>query len=185
MEKRKKMFSYEKCWYSKLNVLEKSSWRAFVDILVVAVPSLLMALSFDPLITWIMKRVVDRFINTDLSVNWDKESSSDFQEIMTRFEVVAELQRHQAFRIKCDIETKMLSPHTAYAFQYTDTSMLLLSLSKVLAPFFGPLDVIGTVLYVLSFSLGAGPVPALLLPEIFASRIRAKKRLPCHSECIG
>lgn len=26
----------------------------------------------------------------------------------------------------------------------------------------------------LSFSLGAGPVPALLLPEIFASRIRAK-----------
>jgi hypothetical protein len=27
---------------------------------------------------------------------------------------------------------------------------------------------------VLSFSLGAGPVPALLLPEIFASRIRAK-----------
>jgi len=28
--------------------------------------------------------------------------------------------------------------------------------------------------YVLSFSLGAGPVPALLLPEIFASRIRAK-----------
>lgn len=30
------------------------------------------------------------------------------------------------------------------------------------------------VSYVLSFSLGAGPVPALLLPEIFASRIRAK-----------
>ena len=28
--------------------------------------------------------------------------------------------------------------------------------------------------YVLSFALGAGPVPALLLPEIFASRIRAK-----------
>ncbi|KAJ0472204.1 putative major facilitator, sugar transporter, MFS transporter superfamily [Helianthus annuus] len=28
--------------------------------------------------------------------------------------------------------------------------------------------------YVLSFSPGAGPVPALLLPEIFASRIRAK-----------
>jgi hypothetical protein len=27
---------------------------------------------------------------------------------------------------------------------------------------------------VLSFALGAGPVPALLLPEIFASRIRAK-----------
>ncbi|XP_039125577.1 plastidic glucose transporter 4 [Dioscorea cayenensis subsp. rotundata] len=56
-------------------------------------------------------------------------------------------------------------------------SMLLLSLSftwKVLAPYSGNLAVIGTVLYVLSFSLGAGPVPALLLPEIFASRIRAK-----------
>ncbi|KAA8547789.1 hypothetical protein F0562_004218 [Nyssa sinensis] len=56
-------------------------------------------------------------------------------------------------------------------------SMLLLSLSftwKALAPYAGTLAVVGTVLYVLSFSLGAGPVPALLLPEIFASRIRAK-----------
>eukprot|EP00268_Persea_americana_P041378 TRINITY_DN4119_c0_g2_i1.p1 TRINITY_DN4119_c0_g2~~TRINITY_DN4119_c0_g2_i1.p1 ORF type:complete len:540 (+),score=102.45 TRINITY_DN4119_c0_g2_i1:2103-3722(+) len=56
-------------------------------------------------------------------------------------------------------------------------SMLLLSLSftwKVLAPYSGTLAVLGTVFYVLSFSLGAGPVPALLLPEIFASRIRAK-----------
>ncbi|KAJ6833145.1 plastidic glucose transporter 4 [Iris pallida] len=56
-------------------------------------------------------------------------------------------------------------------------SMFLLSLSftwKVLAPYSGTLAVLGTVLYVLSFSLGAGPVPALLLPEIFASRIRAK-----------
>ncbi|KAI6700335.1 hypothetical protein NL676_014659 [Syzygium grande] len=55
--------------------------------------------------------------------------------------------------------------------------MLLLSLSftwKVLASYAAPLAVVGTVLYVLSFSLGAGPVPALLLPEIFASRIRAK-----------
>ncbi|KAM1078368.1 hypothetical protein ACFX19_026047 [Malus domestica] len=55
--------------------------------------------------------------------------------------------------------------------------MLLLSLSftwKALAPYSAPLSVAGTVLYVLSFSLGAGPVPALLLPEIFASRIRAK-----------
>ncbi|XP_072983960.1 plastidic glucose transporter 4 [Typha latifolia] len=57
------------------------------------------------------------------------------------------------------------------------SSMLLLSLSftwKALAPYSGTLAVVGTVLYVLSFSLGAGPVPALLLPEIFASRIRAK-----------
>ncbi|PSR87828.1 Plastidic glucose transporter like [Actinidia chinensis var. chinensis] len=56
-------------------------------------------------------------------------------------------------------------------------SMLLLSLSltwNALAPYSGTLAVVGTVLYVLSFSLGAGPVPALLLPEIFASRIRAK-----------
>ncbi|XP_039027526.1 plastidic glucose transporter 4-like [Hibiscus syriacus] len=56
-------------------------------------------------------------------------------------------------------------------------SMLLLSLSftwKVLAPYSGTLAVVGTVLYVLSFSLGAGPVPPILLPEIFASRIRAK-----------
>ncbi|URE44866.1 hypothetical protein MUK42_25186 [Musa troglodytarum] len=56
-------------------------------------------------------------------------------------------------------------------------SMLLLSLCftwKSLAPYSGTLAVLGTVLYVLSFSLGAGPVPALLLPEIFASRIRAK-----------
>lgn len=63
------------------------------------------------------------------------------------------------------------------SFSGMAASMLLLSLSftwKVLAPFSGPLAVIGTVLYVLSFSLGAGPVPALLLPEIFASRIRAK-----------
>ncbi|KAL0395940.1 UNVERIFIED_CONTAM: Plastidic glucose transporter 4 [Sesamum calycinum] len=56
-------------------------------------------------------------------------------------------------------------------------SMLLLSLTftwPALAPYSGTLAVLGTVLYVLSFSLGAGPVPALLLPEIFASRIRAK-----------
>ncbi|KAI3976186.1 hypothetical protein MKX01_019132 [Papaver californicum] len=63
------------------------------------------------------------------------------------------------------------------SFSGMAASMLLLSLSfswKVLAPYSGSLAVIGTVLYVLSFSLGAGPVPALLLPEIFASRIRAK-----------
>ncbi|KAK1350233.1 hypothetical protein POM88_054689 [Heracleum sosnowskyi] len=48
-------------------------------------------------------------------------------------------------------------------------SMSLLSLSftwKVLAPYSGFLAVGGTVLYVLLFSLGAGPVPPLLLPEI-------------------
>ncbi|XP_042397839.1 plastidic glucose transporter 4-like [Zingiber officinale] len=63
------------------------------------------------------------------------------------------------------------------SFSGMAASMLLLSLSfswKPLAPYSGTLAVVGTVLYVLSFSLGAGPVPALLLPEIFASRIRAK-----------
>nr|AAG00995.1 putative glucose translocator [Mesembryanthemum crystallinum] len=63
------------------------------------------------------------------------------------------------------------------SFSGMAASMLLLSLSftwPVLAPYSGTLAVLGTVLYVLSFSLGAGPVPALLLPEIFASRIRAK-----------
>ncbi|XP_062104377.1 plastidic glucose transporter 4-like, partial [Humulus lupulus] len=70
-------------------------------------------------------------------------------------------------------------------------SMMLLSLSftwKVLAPYSGPLAVLGTVLYVLSFSLGAGPVPALLLPEIFASRIRAKAvalSLGMHWHCLS
>ncbi|KAF5202734.1 Plastidic glucose transporter [Thalictrum thalictroides] len=63
------------------------------------------------------------------------------------------------------------------SFSGMAASMLLLSLSftwKVLAPYSGTLAVLGTVLYVLSFSLGAGPVPALLLSEIFPSRIRAK-----------
>ncbi|KAG1334763.1 plastidic glucose transporter 4 [Cocos nucifera] len=54
-------------------------------------------------------------------------------------------------------------------------SLLITSFTgMVLAPYSGILAVLGTVLYVLSFSLGAGPVPALLLPEIFASRIRAR-----------
>nr|GEV03301.1 phloem protein 2-like protein [Tanacetum cinerariifolium] len=34
---------------------------------------------------------------------------------ISRFEEVVELQRHQAFSMKCDIETQMLSPDTAYA----------------------------------------------------------------------
>lgn len=63
------------------------------------------------------------------------------------------------------------------SFSGMAASMLLLSLSlswKALSGYSGTLAVLGTVLYVVSFSLGAGPVPALLLPEIFASRIRAK-----------
>lgn len=56
-------------------------------------------------------------------------------------------------------------------------SMLVLSLAlswSPLAPYSGTLAVLGTVSYILSFSLGAGPVPGLLLPEIFGARIRAK-----------
>lgn len=56
-------------------------------------------------------------------------------------------------------------------------SMLVLSLGlswQPLAAYSGTLAVLGTVSYILAFSLGAGPVPALLLPEIFGSKIRAK-----------
>ncbi|CAI5530029.1 unnamed protein product [Closterium sp. Naga37s-1] len=55
-------------------------------------------------------------------------------------------------------------------------SMLLLALTlsfPPLQPIAAPLSVLGTVAYVLSFAMGAGPVPALLLPEIFPSNIRA------------
>ncbi|MCO5581659.1 hypothetical protein L7F22_035548 [Adiantum nelumboides] len=38
----------------------------------------------------------------------------------------------------------------------------------------GVVSLLGTLMYVLSFALGVGPVPALLLPEIFPNRIRAK-----------
>ncbi|GJX08759.1 phloem protein 2-like protein [Tanacetum coccineum] len=45
---------------------------------------------------------------------------------MSRFEEVVELHRHQAFSINCNIETKMLSPDTAYAcylvFQLPESS---------------------------------------------------------------
>ncbi|KAJ4788801.1 hypothetical protein LUZ62_040047 [Rhynchospora pubera] len=43
------------------------------------------------------------------------------------------------------------------------------------------LSVGGMLLFVLSFSLGAGPVPGLLLPEIFPNRIRAKAMALCMS----
>ncbi|KAL2896345.1 Plastidic glucose transporter 4 [Bienertia sinuspersici] len=51
-------------------------------------------------------------------------------------------------------------------------SMLLLSLSftwKVLAPYSGTLAVLGTVLYVLSFSLGAGPASNFIIGLYFLS----------------
>ncbi|KAK9705958.1 hypothetical protein RND81_07G095300 [Saponaria officinalis] len=43
------------------------------------------------------------------------------------------------------------------------------------------LSVGGMLLFVLTFAIGAGPVPGLLLPEIFPSRIRAKAMAFCMS----
>lgn len=43
------------------------------------------------------------------------------------------------------------------------------------------LSVGGMLLFVLTFAIGAGPVPSLLLPEIFPSRIRAKAMAFCMS----
>ncbi|MED6145513.1 hypothetical protein PIB30_025983 [Stylosanthes scabra] len=43
------------------------------------------------------------------------------------------------------------------------------------------LSVGGMLLFVFTFALGAGPVPSLLLPEIFPSRIRAKAMAFCMS----
>ncbi|XP_048491234.1 probable plastidic glucose transporter 2 isoform X3 [Beta vulgaris subsp. vulgaris] len=43
------------------------------------------------------------------------------------------------------------------------------------------LSVGGVLLYVFTFAVGAGPVPGLLLPEIFPSRIRAKAIAFCMS----
>ncbi|XP_077219277.1 putative plastidic glucose transporter 2 [Tasmannia lanceolata] len=43
------------------------------------------------------------------------------------------------------------------------------------------LSVLGMLLFVFTFALGAGPVPGLLLPEIFPSRIRAKAMAICMS----
>ncbi|KAM5547781.1 putative plastidic glucose transporter 2 [Rosa sericea] len=43
------------------------------------------------------------------------------------------------------------------------------------------LSVGGMLMFVLTFALGAGPVPGLLLPEIFPGRIRAKAMAVCMS----
>lgn len=38
----------------------------------------------------------------------------------------------------------------------------------------GPIALVGTLAYILSFAMGAGPVPGLLVPEITAARIRGR-----------
>ncbi|RVW96231.1 putative plastidic glucose transporter 2 [Vitis vinifera] len=47
------------------------------------------------------------------------------------------------------------------------------------------LSVSGMLLFVLTFALGAGPVPGLLLPEIFPNRIRAKAMAVCDKFLCG
>ncbi|GJS68328.1 phloem protein 2-like protein [Tanacetum coccineum] len=145
-------------------------------------PIFIDGIEFRPIDNAAHEEIVDRSINADSNINWDQQSSSDFQEIMkrsqydvitmtkeelhkllstgvlidngeklfslskvnckkchmlpakavinkspdakftkcsssamSRFEEVVELPRHQAFSIKCDIETQLLSPDTAYA----------------------------------------------------------------------
>ena len=59
-----------------------------------------------------------------------------------------------------------------------------------LASFSSGVAIVGTVAYVVSFALGAGPVPGLLVPEITPARLRGranhlrplkgKNAIPCH-----
>ena len=43
-----------------------------------------------------------------------------------------------------------------------------------LASLTGTIALLGTLSYILCFAVGAGPVPALLIPEITGARIRGK-----------
>lgn len=45
---------------------------------------------------------------------------------------------------------------------------------KQFAAFSSSVAVVGTVAYVISFALGAGPVPGLLVPEITPARLRGE-----------
>lgn len=40
----------------------------------------------------------------------------------------------------------------------------------------GPVALVGTLAYILSFALGAGPVAGLLVPEITGPRVRGASR---------
>ena len=44
----------------------------------------------------------------------------------------------------------------------------------------GAIALVGTLLYVVCFSLGAGPVPGLLVPEITPTRLRGERCLPAQ-----
>src|SRR3569623_1276496 len=72
----------------------------------------------------------------------------------------------------------------ALRLSYTGmAACLLLSAAAMtlpmLRPWAGPLSVAATLGYVLAFCLGAGPVPALLLPEMFPQRIRSRALAAC------
>lgn len=43
-----------------------------------------------------------------------------------------------------------------------------------LSKFSGPIALIGTLAYIMSFGLGVGPVPALIVPEISPAEIRGE-----------
>jgi MFS family permease len=56
-------------------------------------------------------------------------------------------------------------------------SMALLALAltaPALAPYSGPLSLLGTLAFVAAFASGAGPIPALLVAELVPSRMRGK-----------
>jgi len=63
------------------------------------------------------------------------------------------------------------------SFSGMGVSMLAMALGLALpglAPVAGPIALVGTLSYILSFAMGAGPVPGLLVPEITAAKIRGR-----------
>lgn len=65
----------------------------------------------------------------------------------------------------------------AWSFAGMGLAMAMQVLFQVLpplAPWAPTASIVGTLLYVVAFAGGAGPVPALLLPEIYPGQIRAK-----------
>ncbi|KAK9825443.1 hypothetical protein WJX81_000012 [Elliptochloris bilobata] len=63
------------------------------------------------------------------------------------------------------------------SFSGMGLSMLIMAVGlglPSLAPYAGPVALVGTLAYIVSFALGAGPVPGLLVPEITPTRLRGK-----------